>query len=314
MNITDLPVGISTHVASFLPKPSRALFAISLTSPSSSWQNTSEEKQLSETSKAIMSPSSQWEVLDFEEVEKSLTIKLRDNDLYAILTCIKHTVKILKLTGCINIIGRGLTPLQFSTALELIDLSLLKQHEDSSTRLYVGSRICQDTVIPILGSIISVQGCSLKYLHFPREWTRGAWSTTLVDFKDRYMEHLVRLGISCSKCNNIIRGRAPRRHTNGIGIRFCCYSCLKPICVTCDEPGDSLICGICKKVYCSGCSRVDQRNRCTQCNHTICGGCKHNHMSRCSGCDARRCNNCLRISGPLCRNCIEDDNDDLDWF
>ena len=76
MNITDLPVGVLTNVASFLAKPSRALFALSLTAPSSSWLDawvdSREEGQLSETSKAIMLPSSQWEILDFEEVEKSL--------------------------------------------------------------------------------------------------------------------------------------------------------------------------------------------------------------------------------------------------
>ena len=79
-----------------------------------------------------MSPSSQWKILDFEEVETSLAKKLTDDDLWAVLTCIKQTVTMLKLTGCIKITGHGLAPLQESASLELIDLSLLKQHEDSS--------------------------------------------------------------------------------------------------------------------------------------------------------------------------------------
>lgn len=236
----------------------------------------------------------------------SLAKKLTDNDLYAVLSCIKETVKRLKLTGCINITGRGLSPLQFSTALELIDLSLLKQYEDTSTR--IESRLCQETVIPILGSIISVQGCLLKHIQFLHEWIRAP-STRFVNFNNSYAQHLYRLGISCSKCNNVIRGRT--RHISLNDILFCCYSCLKPICERCVRVR---ICGICDKMYCSGCLRANQRDSCTQCFMTVCGGCKYNHMSQCSGCDAKRCNKCSRISGPLCRNCIEFDNDVLDWF
>ena len=287
MNITDLPIGVLTNVASFLPKPSRALFAISLTAPSSSWQDTRKEKQLSETSKAIMSPSSQWEILDFEEDEESLAEKLNDEDLFAVLTCIKQTVQRLKLTGCTNITGRGLAPLQFSTALELIDLSLLKQHEDASTM--IESRINQEVVLSILGSIISVQGCLLKRIQFPYKWIIAP-SRRLVTFHNSYMQYLSRLGIrSCSKCNNVIRGRM---HTSVIGIPFCCYGCLKQICESCVRMET---CYICKKVYCSRSSGCDVGGeRCRQCRKTVCSGCSHNYMGRCSRCEARHCNNCLR--------------------
>jgi len=222
MNITDLPAGVLTNVASFLPKPSRALFAVSLTAPSSSWQNTIEEKQILETSKAIMSPSSQWKILDFEEVETSLANKLNDYDLYAVLSCIKQTVKRLKLTGCISITGRGLTPLRESTVLRLLDLrlsnhhedtyyfpipmprlSLSKQHEDTSTRLK--AKICQETVIPILDNIISVTGNSLTHNKYPHEWI-GTSSMRFEDFDERYMEHLVRLVIISSEYNSMRRG------------------------------------------------------------------------------------------------------------
>jgi len=193
-----------------------------------------------------MSLSSQWEILDFEEVEKSLAKKLTDDDLFAVLSCIKQTVKRLKLTGCTNITGRGLVPLQFSTALELLDLSLLEHHGGDSSRRE-SSRICQETVIPILESVISVQGCSLKYIQFPYEWIRTR-SERLVNFRNGYMVHLGRLSISCSKCNLVIRGR---RHTSSVGIQFCCYSCLKPICVSCNL---LKACDECKKVYCPSCS------------------------------------------------------------
>jgi len=222
MNITDLPVGVLTNVASFLPNPSRALFAVSLTAPSSSWQNSRGDKQLSEMSQAIMIPSSQWKILDFEEVETSLAKKLNDDDLFAVLSCIKQTVKRLKLTGCINIIGSGLTPLRESTVLRLLDLrlskhhedtyyfplpmprlSLSKQHEDTSTRLK--AKICQETVIPILDNVISVNGSSLTHIKYPHEWI-GTSSIRFEDFEERYMEHLVRVGIISSEYNSMRRG------------------------------------------------------------------------------------------------------------
>lgn len=192
MNINDLPVEVLTNVASFLPTPSRALFAVSLTAPSSSWVDSREERQLSETSKAIMSPSSQWEILDFEEVEKSLAKKLTDNDLYAVLSCTKQTVKQLKLTGCINTTGWGLAPLRGSTALELLDLSLLKMNPRPKPMF------SQDIIIPILDSIISVQGSSLKHVRYPHQWLRSG-NVPFEAFEDRFIEHLGRLGITSSE-------------------------------------------------------------------------------------------------------------------
>ena len=270
MNITDLPIGILTHVASFLPKPSRSLFAVSLTAPSSSWKGTSETKELSETSKAIMSPSSQWKILDFEEVEKSLAKKLNDDDLYAVLTCTKQTVKRLKLAGCTNITGWGLTPLQFSTVLELIDLSLLKQHEDSSTRLE--SKIRQEV-------IISVQGCSLKYIQFPYYWTR-ARSLRLVNFEERYMEHLVRLGISCSKCNNDINIRGLRFH-------FATTVCNQSVFI--DHVSN---CFCCNKFYCSGPGCV-QRYICQRCDGVV-SVCMCGYKEKCFQCSDIICKDCHR--------------------
>ena len=197
MNINDLPVEVLTNVASFLPKPSRALFAISLTAPSSSWLDawvdSREERQLSETSKAIMSPSSQWEILDFEEVEKSLAMKLTDKDLYVLLTCTKQTVKQLNLTGCIIITGWGLAPLRGSTTLELLDLSLLKMNPPRPKPMF-----SQDIIIPILDSIISVQGSSLYHVRYPHQWLRSG-NVPFEAFEDRFTEHLGRLGIISSE-------------------------------------------------------------------------------------------------------------------
>ena len=65
--------------------------------------------------------------LNFADVEKSLSSKLTDGDLHALLVCIdaRNTLKRLKLAGCVNIIGRGFEPLCGSLVLEQIDLILV---------------------------------------------------------------------------------------------------------------------------------------------------------------------------------------------
>ena len=75
LHITDLPIGFLVDVASYLSKPSRALFAAAMTAPSTSWCQNYEKHRPSAISKAIIIASTQWEELDFEESEKSLTAK-----------------------------------------------------------------------------------------------------------------------------------------------------------------------------------------------------------------------------------------------
>lgn len=174
-HIIDLPVGLLVHVTTYLAKPSRALFAVAMTASSSSsdWKTTLHyfmQEELSDNSKAILS-SLEWDLLDFEDIEKSLAVKLTDDDLHAVLKwCISaHGVlKKLKLTGCINITGCSLEPLRRSTVIEQMDLSLSKQFE--SPRSNVESKISEEVVIPILDSIISANGSSLKYLLLPICW------------------------------------------------------------------------------------------------------------------------------------------------
>ena len=100
------------------------------------------QEELSDYSKAILS-SLEWDVLDFEDIEKSLAVKLMDDDLHAVLKCISaHDVlKKLKLSGCINT-GYSLEPLRSSTVIELIDLSLAKQFE--SPRSVVESKLSEE--------------------------------------------------------------------------------------------------------------------------------------------------------------------------
>ena len=194
LHMTDLPIGFLVDVASYLSKPSRALFATAMSAPSTSWQNDKLIHLPSATSKAIISApllkceklhftllaairglsviesTSRWEELDFEDIEKSLSAKLSDDDIGAVLKCInaKQTVKRLKLAGCINITGRGLDLLRGSTQLELMDTSLVGKHEDLD--IVKEPILSQEVVMPILESIVATDGCSLKYVNLPTKW------------------------------------------------------------------------------------------------------------------------------------------------
>jgi len=131
LHISDLPIGFIADVSAYLPKPSRALLAVSFSAPSTSWQNDDLMHRQSPISEAIVS-SQQWDTLDFGDVEEDIANKLTDNDISAILKCINaHDVlKELKLTGCFNIEGHGLYPLRGSSSLEQIDISIFKHRED----------------------------------------------------------------------------------------------------------------------------------------------------------------------------------------
>ena len=163
LHISDLPVSFIVDVSSYLTKPSRAILAVAFSAPSSSWK-TNDVHRLSPISTAIVS-ASQWDTLDFEDIEGELANKLTDDDMYAILKCInaRDVLKKLKLCGCINITGIGLNPLRGSVILEQIDLSLVRKYEEP--RIKSIPKISQEVVISILESIISTDGCSLKYIH-----------------------------------------------------------------------------------------------------------------------------------------------------
>ncbi|KAL7523282.1 hypothetical protein ACHAXR_000106, partial [Thalassiosira sp. AJA248-18] len=125
-HIIDLPDTLLSDVANYLSAPSRALLASAMTAPSCSWSNLTNQKP-SVTSKVILSCVDQWEVLNFEDIEKSLASRLTDDDIHGVLACIDagDHLKTLKLAGCVNIAGRGLEPLRGSVVLEQIDLSLV---------------------------------------------------------------------------------------------------------------------------------------------------------------------------------------------
>ena len=115
VNITNLPHGIFEDVAKYLAKPSITCFAVAMTARS---LDRKKVVTASPVCKAILYSTNQsWDVLDFGDIESDcLAEKLSDDDLHSILMHIDavNKLKKLKLTGCVNITGDGLTPLRGS--------------------------------------------------------------------------------------------------------------------------------------------------------------------------------------------------------
>ena len=157
----DLPNEALCYAASFLPCPSKALFAIALRS------NSNDDA----ASTAVIIGEQRWDILDFGEIEKSLASKITDSILQELLLCIGASSKVrqLKLSGCVNITGAGLNPLRGSVALEQIDLSLVAEHKNPA---YIRPKphLSCDYVLPILESIIESNDNVMRSIVFPKIW------------------------------------------------------------------------------------------------------------------------------------------------
>ena len=311
LHITDLPDGFLADVGTYLSKPSRALFAAAMTAPSASWCKFNWTHQPSATSRTIISFSpadrskkmggkqrseKQWGVLDFVEIEKSLARELTDDDIGSILACIdaRQTLKKLKLTGCVNIIGHGLESLRGSISLEQIDLSLVKQHERPD--IQPEPLITEVAVFPILDSIIDADGCSLKCIVFPAKWRRGRMHD-MRSFLGRYEQVFVNRRLSCSSCDTSMEGQP---WITGTYQNNVCYSCLKQFCN--GDGCDVQFCRMCKKDFCSDCVPMPA---CAVCGNRACNGCRC--KKSCENCGEVNCEDCLPTRNccgkPLCIEC-----------
>jgi len=239
------------------------MLAVAFTAPSTSWQNNDLMHRPSSITKAIVS-AQQWDTLDFEDVNKELANKLSDDDTFAILQCISaHDVlKKLKLTGCVNLTGQGLSPLRGSVVLEQIDLCLLKKYEDPTSARRLQDSLSKDIVLPILDSIISSNGCSLKHILLPYSWREKEDDEgPMQEFSNRYDQYQENHGVSCSGCTKRIRERPWFRATNMLHYNTC-YDCLKHVCEECSSNVN--YCVTCKKDYCKDCDIV-VKYKCTVC-------------------------------------------------
>jgi len=179
-NICSLPDPLLVHVSEYLALPSRALFAISLHTG---------EGDISEMRARMNVPAP--DLLDFGDLEKDLAMRLTDQDLGSVLNCIdaKHNLKKLKLTNCRGIIGHGLAPLRQSVVIEQIDLSLVGKFE--SPILEGDTLLSESVTLPILQSIVDMEGSVLKQLVFPQSWSAAdTISQPLRQFIESYEQHL----------------------------------------------------------------------------------------------------------------------------
>ena len=300
LNIADLPDALLSTVAEYLSTTSTALFSAAFSSQDFT-------KEPSARSLAIVSSLREtsaddpWDVVDFLDVEKSLRVKLTDDDIGGMLKCIDATnkLRVLKLTHCFNVSGRGLEPLRGSAALEQLDLSLVGQHERPGSIFLADSEvsplISESSVLPILDSIIDNECSLLQHLQFPHKWRNGECSSldAFHSFLERYDAFLTSRGLCSHCCDSIRRDAMLNREGRHYGLQLltCCV-CMKTICETCDELtlGEDLgICTRCQKVYCRSCKSV----LCCEsgsCNMKSCTGC--GLVDYCDSCDVYYCDDC----------------------
>ena len=333
VGISNLPDGLLADVATYLSKPTRAIFAMAMTASSSSWRKFHLMGPLpSAEADAILSSTESWDSLDFGGIEEDLAEKLTDDDLCSILLCTnaKTTLKSLKLTGCIKIVGSGLEPLRGSIILQQIDLSLVGYHEDPD--LESEPSISEAAVLPILDSTLDMEGNSLKHIQLPANWRHRA-STELEQFLERYNILMNNQRLCCSQCDDVIVHAADeykKWHVDGSGFRYfglqnytCCV-CVKHFCGghTDDGEGGPLrFCGTCARYYCTSCNlTLEMCDQCEigVCNEcgglTECGGCEENVcelcIHTCEGCDETQCEECLPFVACVGEDCYKEHCED----
>ncbi|KAL7533880.1 hypothetical protein ACHAXR_007591 [Thalassiosira sp. AJA248-18] len=336
--LTGFPDTVLATVAEFLTKTERALAAVAMSAPASSWRKSKWQKQPAEASKVMVSArplneikisysnpkwmeqrarqkSYEWDFVDFEDIGKNLAAKLTDDDIGGMLVCIDavNSIKKLKLKGCVNVVGHGLEPLRGSIVLEQIDLSLVRSKGTCWNRspiLLPPPSISESAVIPILDSIVGHEGCALNHLQLPKKWRVGQ-SDLLSHFLAKYNRVLDNRGLICSykhrytepPCGSTCRGsdETPWVHQSGehCGIQlFTCYDCNKHFCEEHMDLMTPFVCETCEKVACNDCHRT---TACDSCFQTTCWECTR--IGFCGMCERDLCQDCSHVF--WCDGCDE---------
>ena len=238
-------------------------------------------------------------------------------------------LKRLSLAGCINISGMGLETLRGSVVLEQIDLSRTDKNDPAwLLNIYSNPRISalsEEIVVNLLDSIVNKDGCSLKYILFPRKWRDETFTSSVIgDFRTRYNQMYQNRSLKCSKCKMSMGDelewlvgrdwRVPHRFIHSCQNNTC-YSCLNPFCAECldddnesDFPEFLQLCGTCDKDYCADCSPTLACSTpgCGDGGHGLtCSGC----MATCGTCKKKVCkdscfHSCDGCGRSACRTCM----------
>ena len=279
VNLELLPPLVIGHLALFLPRSSRALLGAALsTNDQCNWTN------------------DDWKILDFSDLDKDLAAKLTDDDLYHVLKWIdedaNNRLRILKLTGCVNIIGHGLRILNGAIRLRQLDLSLVGRNE--SPVVVPEPALAQAVVLPILSRMVKSKHVDIKHIQMPKHWRVVENNTGLKQFFALYSKRLSSR-YNCSQCDDrICRGGKRKNWMNENGLqRFTCYECMDSFCTRCvkeySPECDVKMCGTCEKMLCGECGPV---MTCSKCSEMACEDvCKP--MGLCDDCSKVFCDDCV---------------------
>jgi hypothetical protein len=311
MKIVDLPEWAIREIIDYIPKTSRALLALALTTDPASWReihwNKSAPKSIlswfkkrptnkkmkrpSAITKAILSPRNKdeenlWEEINFEDNCCDLCSKLTDDDIAGMLACINavQQLKRLYLTHCFKITGRALEPLRGSGVLQQLDLSLTENHIPTSWFNWATKVLLETEVIPILYSIIARESHSLRHLQFPHTWRMNR-SGYFDRFLEKYNETEYQRSMRCRQCNancNESLSRSLEHELEGDGKvkyrgiqHFTCYDCLNHYCYNCKRDDDPNIWAYPFLVFCVICEKM----RCENCMEMVpCRSCVADYM------------------------------------
>ena len=329
LTLEGLPHPILTEISSYLKmvEPnnkelgSGILLAVALTASKSSWDKlqyddtTDINRLLSPTSEAVLRTGTedylgnQCDTFDLYNMQLNFGAtmyyynydKLDDIDLKAILICIdaRNNVKSLKLTGGLNISGRGLEPLAGSKVIERIDLSLERGCIKDSEQI----SLSEGVVLPLLQSIIEGNSSSLRHIQLPVKWRKDK-STDLTRFMEVYNSHLRDSARLCQhewkeggvqkKCENRV---GMGMHTQTLGVRYgiqtgTCYQCMKNFCGSfrCADTLD--YCPQCQKYLCNECNNVYE---CSNCFKTSCDSFECGEVRKCDVCSEAYCPECISV-------------------
>jgi hypothetical protein len=325
--LIGFPDTVLASVAQFLTKTERALVAVAMTASSKSWRESKWRKLPSEASRVMIAARPMNEVkfnyrleqsyeratLDFMDVDKALRNKLSDEDIGGILVCTDavNTIKVLKLKGCIGILGHGLEPLRGSRVLEQLDLSPVVgngKEDHFSPPAILLPLLKEAVIIPILDSIIDDERSALRHVTFPKKW-RIVQSPLLTQFLVRYNRYLNRCELVCSSCTNppcalSLRGTSwiptSSRDEGCYGIqRSSCYACKGQYCEEHSDENTPYVCESCELTFCMDCNPT---STCDMCYKTACERCIDTSM--CGECGRDLCEDCCPVF--WCDSC--DDN------
>ena len=321
--ICNLPDSLVSYIGSYISIPSRALFASALTPSTFSWRghdwndidpSTEEDPiRIKIVSNYNLLGGGSFETLDFSEVEKELVAKLNDEHLCTMLVCFdaKSTIKVLKLVSCLNIIGWGLEPLRGSRIIRQLDLSLVGRFESPTIEADKVVVLSEDAVLPIIQSIVDVQGSKLKQIVFPNHWSSGdEQSQRLGQFIESYSRHLNGQNFCCAReaCGVIINRESPRDDWFYNNMQAStCYECGAMACLRCEEDSELRMthCEKCEKVYCENCVPESYcENWCGNMGGEICSGCLPTFDCQCGNTFCTDCvTKCDECGEGVCEGC-----------